>query len=391
MSPRRQRTRRPVPQTLGCYHARVVRGPDAEGRWYWRVWEWDEVNQREATLQCFWTADQKEVYGVLQARMADAPLPLQHVQTVRELLECWIAYQTDRTDISPATLHHRRYCARSLARLVGKERVEAVGRATLERFRDRRLSETNVHVSRSGKRTDTGERISPATVRAELIQLRSAWLWGRELGVIPLRDLPKVRVRGATREKVEPTPEELARVFSHLDGWARLAMHLYSATGARLTEIAGLIWRSIDLGNGVMTVEGKMGRRMVPLVGGIVALLKAELDRRQAGPDDRVLECAPATARGIHTRLEVACRLAGVPRISPGTLRRLAVSTLYRSGTDPSVAAAILGHSPTVALTYYRQVNLVDMRAAVASAGLGGGIFQASSAQLSAQTTPKEK
>ncbi len=35
----------------------------------------------------------------------------------------------------------------------------------------------------------------------------------------------------------------------------------------------------------------------------------------------------------------------------------VARATLYRSGADPSLAAAVLGHSPTVALAYYRQVR----------------------------------
>jgi integrase len=362
VSARSPRVRRPSPQTLGPYHARVVRGPDTAGRWYWRVWEWDEATRSEISHQCFWSGDQKEVYGVLQTLMADAPLPVQHVTTLRELLECWIAYQCDRTDISAATVHHRRYCARALARVVGAERIEVVGRATLERFRDRRLGENSVHVSRSGKRTDTGERISAATVRAELVQLRSAWLWGREIGVIPLRDLPRIRVRASVQEKPEPTRDELVQVHSHLDGWAKLAMLLYTTTGARLTEVASLIWRSVDLERAVLTVEGKMGRRAIPLSAAMAGLLTQERARRQPAPEDRVLECSPATARGIHTRLEVACRLAGVPRISPGTLRRLAVATLYRSGADPSVAAAVLGHSPTVARAYYRQVNLGDVR-----------------------------
>jgi hypothetical protein len=47
------------------------------------------------------------------------------------------------------------------------------------------------------------------------------------------------------------------------------------------------------------------------------------------------------------------------------------VDALYRAGVDVSVAAAVLGHSPAVALRHYRRASEDDRHEAVRRARLG--------------------
>ena len=63
---------------------------------------------------------------------------------------------------------------------------------------------------------------------------------------------------------------------------------------------------------------------------------------------------------GVLARASAA---TGCPRFTAHGLRRHAVDALARSGVDSSEAAALLGHSETVMLRYYRTVRLSDLEA----------------------------
>jgi hypothetical protein len=77
----------------------------------------------------------------------------------------------------------------------------------------------------------------------------------------------------------------------------------------------------------------------------------------------------------VYARLRVACKNAEVPYFAPGGARRFVVRELYRSGEDPSVAGAVVGHSPVVAMRHYRDVSQEEKREAMARARLGYGLL----------------
>ena len=49
----------------------------------------------------------------------------------------------------------------------------------------------------------------------------------------------------------------------------------------------------------------------------------------------------------VRRDLAVACRHAGIPRVSPNDLRRTFASWLKQRGVDSMVVARLLGHSST--------------------------------------------
>ena len=102
-------------------------------------------------------------------------------------------------------------------------------------------------------------RPSPRSVAFEVHVLRMAWRWGREVGVVPAHELPRVsvRVQGHIRDRYRPTPTEVARVMRELEGWAQLALLLYAGTGCRLDEIAALRWADVDLDGGAAHGDGQ--------------------------------------------------------------------------------------------------------------------------------------
>lgn len=390
------RDERPRPVRIDDLGARVVRGPrqDTEKsrkitRWYWRVWR--TRGGAEETVATGWWSDreiEKAVAALVTKGVAEPGRPRATVRTVRDALEFWMGEMESRGDLSPRTVAIRRAGATHVAIGLGDVLVSELGRLQLERYRDRRLREevtvlrkrrhpSGAPVTRVNARGEeeevwdahpTGRTTAPRSVAFEIHCLRMCWRWSREIGLVE-GELPRVtvKVRGHVRNRFTPSPTQTAAVMLELDGWARLALLLYAGTGARLDEIAALTWDRVDLVQGELTVTGKMGDRVVPIEPPLVAALQA-IGPGEAGA--RVLACAHSTARAIYDRLEVACRAAGVPRFAPGALRRAAVVALYRTG-DPSVAGAIIGHSPTVAMRHYRDVAKDEQRDAMRLARLG--------------------
>jgi len=211
---------------------------------------------------------------------------------------------------------------------------------------------------------------APATVRQELKKIQAAWSWGREMGLCPARDLSRVRVSGiGVRNKRTPTVGEVARVLAVMDGWPHLAIYLLYSTAGRPVDVAYLRWRDVELELAQVTLRGKKKERQIPLDLEVVQALKTW---GVGGPDDLVLGVSPKMVLGhLSSRyLAKACKTAGVHRFTPYGLRRCGEDRLARAGVDVAVYAAILGHSPAVALKHYRRATMDDCRAAMKRAAL---------------------
>jgi integrase len=213
---------------------------------------------------------------------------------------------------------------------------------------------------------------------SRLKYLHAAWEWARKRGGVPDRDLalpniPDAALKRRINNHHTPDPEEVEAVLKVMDGWHVLAIRLIWASGCRVGEIVTLRWATVDWRNGEIGVTGKTGYRTVPLAAHAMRWLR-EARPAEATADDLVL-----AIKGIkHARncighaLARACVRADMPAFSPHGLRRLAVDTLCRTpGIDVKTAAAILGHSETVMLKYYRKVNAEDKRRAARIAQLG--------------------
>jgi len=347
--------RSPSPLTVGTLHARAVRGPRQDGRWYWRARRF--VDGKEDSPWTGWaTRDEalRELAALIAGGTLDAPRnPYEDVRTFRDLLECWIATRKERPDLSKRTVDNYVRKARHLAAGLGDVLLERADVLTLERYRDRRL--------RAG--------IASSTLALELNILRIAWRWGREVGVCPARALPRVELRARrVRPAVTPAPEHVRVVASRLAGWKRVAFLVQYATGARTGEVAALTWDAIDVEAGTVRLCGKTGPRVVPLAAEALEALQT-LPRDDAG---RFWGVSAYTVRvSLSMYMARACREAGIPEFQPYGLRRAAVDRFARAGVDIGTAAAFLGHSPMIMLQHYRRVSLDDMRTAVAAARLG--------------------
>lgn len=379
---------RPKIQVSGPFRARAIRGPREDGRWYWRIERY--TGGAALTAWTGWATPEEATRAcadlVVGGQVRHAP---EVALTVDRLLRRWVAQQEDRGDLRPATVEACRQTGRRIAASsLGAVLVERVTRQTLERWRDEQL--------RAGR--------ASRTLELDAGKLAQAVRWAREVGMVDVPDLPRVRiVVRPTRDDYTPTVGEVAAVVRALEQRAAdhrrrlemgrptlasrrrqasavatitqraaamsshaLALEVLAATGLRRGELvslhAGALTRRGDAV--ALVVEGKTGRRVVPLLDPLGARLEAHAAARAQLWTDR-------DASALEKLLPRVCAEVGCAPWSVQALRRLAVDRLYGSGADPGEAAAILGHSPQVALRHYRRPRGEDLEAAIRAAGLG--------------------
>lgn len=346
---------RPRPVGLPGCRARVIRGP-RDGRWYWRaelpdgstVWAgW--ATPREAAERVAEIVSRGDLAPRRRPRR-DRPGDDEGevIETIDQLVRGYLAHlEETRPELAEATFTAYRLQVRQL---------RDAGVAT---FAVARLDAAGLEAAKGALM----RRLSPRSVEQILYLVGAAWRWGRREGVCPDRELVIPRIPVPLRPRRTPTSSEIARVVDAITvPWARLCVRMLWGTGARIGEIAALTWDRVDLEQATIVLEGKTGAREVPIGDDLVAELRAW---RRWSAGDHVLGVTFHTVRQ-HTRraLQVGCEAAGVKYFTPHALRRAAVDALAREGVDVSTAAALLGHSPTVMLSYYRQVTRDDLRAA---------------------------
>lgn len=344
--------KRPKPIVVGKVRVRVRRGPREDGRWYWRADRAAGHSRREQVWTGWGTADEAEA-AVIAALSAGERLETGHdqVRTLHDLLECWAQSQDERSDVSEHTRRNATDAAGRLSGVIGSVLVERVDRRVLERYRDR-----------SGR--------SGATIARDLKYLRQAWRWGREVGAVPIVDLPSVRVQRQepVRSRYTPSREDVARLLADIRQHSEAAYRgivILAATGARPGGVVAITWGDVARDLRSLKVTDKTGTRTVSLHPEVAAEL-GRWGREDAAT--RLVQLAGDNIRWHLRESGVRLKLAGV--VTPTGLRRYVVDALYRSG-QVDAAASQLGHSPATAMAVYRQVTDADRSRAVLQAGLG--------------------
>jgi len=213
---------------------------------------------------------------------------------------------------------------------------------------------------------------APLTVRGDIILLRAALTWAVSVGLCEPVELTWPRVSAErVREKPTPTKEQVQAVWHQLAPWPdeQDAFLFLASTGARQGELNSLRWRDVDLRGKQVALAGKTGRRLVPVAGDCLAMLRR---RRMASLSEGPV--FGSRARGItlcQRKLPAACRRAEVPRLTPHAIRRFVSSELIERGTDPRTYEALMGHTLQIGLKDYAESRAETRRSAIVGAGLG--------------------
>jgi integrase len=349
--------KRPKPVHAGRVHARVIRGPDDRGRWYWRAET--RIDGEKRTVWTGWGSPDdvaKEIAAIVaDGREGERRSSTDEIVTVKDLLECWQGSRDELVEagrLRPKSAESSEDGAERIVAVIGSVRIDRLTRDVVERFANGCLVRGAAH----------------STVRLDVGYLGAAWRWAREIGHAPDRDFPRVSVKVPKKRRYRPTPAHAAKLIEELElsapVWVARVMRLLAALGCRRDEVARLRRRDLDLVAGVVQVDGKTGPRDVPLHPKVLAIVRSwDLPE---DPDAGIWGVSASTiASSLWRYYGPTCDELGLPRITPRTLRRLFVDQLYRAGAEPKVAGTVAGHSERTAFEHYREAADEDLRAAI--------------------------
>lgn len=268
--------------------------------------------------------------------------------------------------VSPRTMEAY---GRDLTRLVdyskrtGIEHVERLTPAILREFvydlKDQGLQATSIRRTLSAIRTYFAFLIAEGHVKADPTeQVEMPKTWRRLPGVLSREDV----------EKILEAPDIADRLY-----WRDKALLEFAyASGVRVSELAGLKVRDVDLQEGVALVFGKGSKeRMVPIGRSAQRALDIYIREtrpnlaRQQGQGVVFLNAQgrPLTRMGIWKILRKHVKRAGVKkRVTPHTLRHCFATHLLEGGADLAAVQEMLGHADISTTQIYTHVDREYLR-----------------------------
>jgi integrase/recombinase XerD len=150
----------------------------------------------------------------------------------------------------------------------------------------------------------------------------------------------------------------------------RAILELMYATGLRASELAGLKTADVDIHAGLLACHGKGNKeRRVPIGKSAIHWLQQYLRvRRQMGGETRpqlfLYHGRGLTRQTAWTIIKKHAAKAGLPDISPHTLRHSFATHLMQHGADSRSVQALLGHSDISTTEIYTHITDLHMRKA---------------------------
>jgi integrase len=157
--------------------------------------------------------------------------------------------------------------------------------------------------------------------------------------------------------------EETARVLAHLEDTIRLIIEICIATGARISEVLGLIWKNVNLDAATIKIEQRVwhqdvGRpksedsKRILGIGDLVERLRAKATEDGATPQAFVFQQKRAPGKplwdsGVRDALHQAAEAEGCdfPGLGPHSFRRANITWRQQVGGSAIEASKIAGHS----------------------------------------------
>ncbi len=162
------------------------------------------------------------------------------------------------------------------------------------------------------------------------------------------------------------SPQQVALFLDTVrDRTVQMVLRTICATGFRISEALHLTAPQIDSSRMVVRVLGKgQKERLVPLSPQLLEELRAYW--RETRPTQWMFpgkdRHQPLNATTVQKACQRACRAAGLPRITPHTLRHCHATHLLEAGVDIRTIQALLGHHRIGTTALYTHVTLAGVR-----------------------------
>lgn len=174
----------------------------------------------------------------------------------------------------------------------------------------------------------------------------------------------------ATEAKREPHPKGLQRYFALRD---RALLEVLYSTGARVSEVAAMTQKALDLLGGVVVVRGKGKKeRLCPLGGPATRAIREALQEadaiwpsagKQIVPLFRNKRGEPLTPRSIERMMKKMLAEASLSsEFSPHALRHSFATHLLDAGADLRCVQELLGHASLSTTQIYTHVSIERLK-----------------------------
>jgi integrase/recombinase XerC len=259
-------------------------------------------------------------------------------------VERFLAYLQDERRYSPATLH--KY-AQELAVLQDYMQAQA-----LARWRELRGEQVQALVAAEHRRG-----LEPSTLRTKLSAWRSFFKFLARRGEVGLNPASGVRSPKVRRKLPQVLDVDQVSALVEIAGDEpeavrdRALLELLYSSGLRVSELAKVRWRDLDMDEGMLrVVSGKGGKtRLVPVGSRAVSALEALREQEKPQSDDPLWlgrGGQPITTGGVRARIRRRARQQGVwQRVYPHLLRHSCASHLLESSGDLRAVQELLGHA----------------------------------------------
>lgn len=198
------------------------------------------------------------------------------------------------------------------------------------------------------------------TIDGDHRTLRVFYAWLRDSRLFPISPIDAVKRKPAKRTPARRAEiEDYRRLLDSIEPvtWIdlrdRLLVTMLFLTGVRVGEAVSCAVAAFDTRTRLVTVTGKTGVRLVPLLPPVVEAFVAYIYERPATVTGDLFLSAKGdltprgaiTANGIRQMLRRRAEAAGVPYINPHAFRHGLAMHLLNKGGDMSLVQRVLGHS----------------------------------------------
>jgi integrase len=212
-------------------------------------------------------------------------------------------------------------------------------------------------------------RVSQGSVKTWIAHLRAAFAvaieWGyiRKNPFVGKRRGPYGTMHETGKKEIAPpryvSPEDFEKILEHepREDWRR-AFRIYFLTGMRRRELVRMKWNQVT--EDTLVIIGKGGKtRYFPLSKKIRALLG------DPGKPEGYVFPLWRDANTITRRFRAAAIAAGMPDVSPHTLRHAFATRLAMAGLGEDVRMPLMGHSTKAMAELYTSVTQEYLRTAL--------------------------
>ena len=212
--------------------------------------------------------------------------------------------------------------------------------------------------------------VGDTTINHELRLLRHAYnLAIKEWELVDTTPFAKISIpKGNVKRVRYLSDDEEKRLFANLPDWLRPVVIIARETGLRLSNIANLTWKQVNLFSRMIIIETtKNGEPVgIPMTENVFTTLKA-LNKVRRIDSDFIFgkKGRPFRRWWFSKSFKTACEKAGIENFRFHDLRHDFCSRLVQRGVDLYTVAALAGHKNITTTQRYAHLSPEKLKSAV--------------------------